>query len=401
MPSNINILEPFDRIDPGPFISRYSDWILFTLLLFFFWAVAGIALKKRFEESRYLRVLITAVALMLSVGTYYSVYQGWLHLSLEGLGFFGAVLVLIVVFFVVFGLIRSYGMRFSNALSVGFVMFYISLWAVSPNILDTLASIFPLANGILAILFLVSIYKLISGFLRHSKKLPFDTAKDLKNRDFSTSNDAEIDREIEEDKKEGKIIRKRTMKFTRLELKSIDNIEECLEKIIKLIEAKGNSLDRDDVAELTHVLRTIGKNESILKKGMALIKKHLNAYKTLHRKDISELEQRLEQTKSKKNMKIIEEEIVYQKNMLQAIDFLKRYELKIVTFVDSFNELVSGAMQKIKGRYPNDALSYLGHAYKGLLEMKYIYKKQRELEKYLLKLNKKTISDLKKEKDPK
>ena len=91
MPSTFDFLDPFSRIHPGSFISQYSDWILFTVLLFFFWAVAGIALKRRFQESRYLRVLITSIALALAVGTYYSVYQGWLHLSLQGLGLFGAV----------------------------------------------------------------------------------------------------------------------------------------------------------------------------------------------------------------------------------------------------------------------------------------------------------------------
>ena len=102
MASQIDILEPFKRIQPGQFISQYSDRIIFTLLLFFFWAVAGISLREKFEESRYLRVLITAVALIISIGTYFSIYNGWLHLSLQGLGFFGAVLLFIIIFFIVY-----------------------------------------------------------------------------------------------------------------------------------------------------------------------------------------------------------------------------------------------------------------------------------------------------------
>ena len=54
MASDITILDPFNRIQLGPFITKYQDWIFFTLLLFFFWAVAGIALRKKFEQSRYL-----------------------------------------------------------------------------------------------------------------------------------------------------------------------------------------------------------------------------------------------------------------------------------------------------------------------------------------------------------
>ena len=71
MSSTFDLLDPFTRIRPGSFISQYSDWVLFTLLLFFFWAVAGIALRRRFQESRHLRVLITSIALALAVGTYY------------------------------------------------------------------------------------------------------------------------------------------------------------------------------------------------------------------------------------------------------------------------------------------------------------------------------------------
>jgi len=399
MPSTINILEPFDRIQPPPFISRYSDWILFTLLLFFFWAVAGIALKKRFGDSRHLRVLVTVVALMLSIGTYFSIYQGWIHLSLEGLGFFGAVLVLIVVFFVIFGMMRGYGMRLSNALSIGFILFYISLWSVSPNILHTLADIFPLGNTILGFIFLISVIKIIATFMRHFPKSPLEAAKTLKGIDISTPEGAGIDRELDEDKKEKKILKKRTLRFTKLEIKSANDIQTCLEMIINKIKEKGNSLNQDDVAEIYQYLRRIAKNENILKRGMNVIKKHLKAFDQLHRKDISELEKRLEKSTGKKQRKTIEEEIAYQRKMLHAIDFIERYESKIVEFTTYFNKLVYGAMQKMKDHNPNGTLSYLDNAYKGLLEMKQIYKKERELEKYLLKINKKTISDLKKEKD--
>ena len=196
MASYIDILDPFNHIQPGPFISRYSDWIIFTLLLFFFWAVVGIALKKKFEESKHLRILVTAVALMLAVGTYYSIYQGWLHLSLQGLGLFGAILLFIVIFFVIFGLMRGYGMHLSNALPLGFALFYISIWAVSPNILHNLAAIFPPANGILLILFIFSLVKIMLAFFRHSKSPSIKSFTGGHNPHFSTPDTEEIDREI-------------------------------------------------------------------------------------------------------------------------------------------------------------------------------------------------------------
>ena len=53
----------------------------------------------------------------------------------------------------------------------------------------------------------------------------------------------------------------------------------------------------------------------------------------------------------------------------------------------------------MKGKNAGDSLPYLEYAFKNLSDMKHIYEKQQEIEKYLLKLNKKTIKDLKKEKD--
>ncbi|GEM_PF-1704381 len=401
MPSTINILKPFDTIHIGPFISQYSDWIIFTLFLFLFWAIAGIALRKRFEESRYLRVLITTVALLLAMGTYFSIYQGWLHLSLEGFGLFGAILILITVFFIIFGLMRGYGLHLANALAIGFVLFYISLWAISPNILHTLDNIFPLGNTILALFFLVSIFKVIAAFFRHSSRTPAQTAKELQNFDKASIEDKEIDREIDEDKKEGKMLKGKTIRFTKIEIKSIENIEACLKKIIEAIKERGNSLSHEDVSELTQYLKQITKNEGVLKKSLWLIKKHLNAYQSMHRKDIPELKNRLQKTNSQKQQAAIKKEIIYQKKMLEIIDFLESYEAKIIWFTDRFNQLIGAAMQRLKNHYPNDALAFLMQADKELSGMRQIFEKQKEFEKFLLKLNKKNLSNLKKEKDPK
>ena len=113
MPS---IFDPFLQIHPGRFIQQFSDWIIFTLLLVFFISIAGITLHRRFPDSRYGRPLIISVGLMLAVGVYYSIYKGWLHLSLQGFGLVGAALVILVIFFVVYGMIRGFGMHTSTAI---------------------------------------------------------------------------------------------------------------------------------------------------------------------------------------------------------------------------------------------------------------------------------------------
>ena len=400
MPTNFDFLDPFTRIHPGSFFSQYSDWVLFSLLLFFFYAVSGIALKKRFEESRYLRVLITSISLALAVGTYYSVYQGWLHLSLQGLGLFGAVLLFIVIFFILFGLMRGYGLRLSTALPLGFALFYISLWAVIPNILTTFQENFPPVNGILIILFAVSIFKVLAAFFRHSRKSPLRIAKEMPKPNFFPPSEGvpEIEREEREEKKEMKLLKKRSMKLTKMEINTVEEIEDYLEQMIRLIKGKGSDIDQEEIAELSHALRQIGKKQSLLKQGLELIKRHEKAYKNIHKRDIAELEKRFSNAKNKDEKKVIEDEIIFQKRMIEALDFIEKYEKRITDFTQSFNKFIYAGMQKLKGRYASDALDYLVEAHKNLTGMKRVYEKQKEIEKYLLKLNKKTIKDLKEEK---
>ncbi len=95
-------------------------------------------------------------------------------------------------------------------------------------------------------------------------------------------------------------------------------------------------------------------------------------------------------TKDKKKRKEIEEEILYQNRMLQILDFMGKYEKRIIDFTQAFNNLLTVAMQKLKGHYPNDALTCLEQAHKDLIGMRRIYEKQREFEKYLININKKT-----------
>ena len=84
--------------------------------------------------------------------------------------------------------------------------------------------------------------------------------------------------------------------------------------------------------------------------------------------------------------------------MIEALEFMEKYERRIVDFTETFDKLIYAGIQRLKGRYPSDALEYLLESHKRLLDMKDVYNKQKGIEKYLLKLNKKIIHDVKEEK---
>jgi len=216
--------------------------------------------------------------------------------------------------------------------------------------------------------------------------------------DLSPPDDKEIDQELNEDRKEMRFLKRKTMRITKKDIKTVDDIADYLKQMIQVIEKKGNEIDSEEIAEITHILRRIAKKENILKSGTKLIKEHLAVYEAKHKKDIAEMEKRLLETKDKKQKKNIEEEIDYQRKMLQALEFIEKNEHRIIEFSQSFNRLLASAVQKLKSHSPGDALSDIEQAYIGLKEIKHIFEKQKELEKYLRKTNRRTISDLKKEK---
>ena len=398
--SDIDLLSAFRTINPGQFISKYSDWILFTLLIFFFWSVVNLALRKHFENSRAFRFLATSTALMLAVGTYYLTYLGKLHLSLAGLGLFGAILILIIIFFILFSLHKHYGLKTSISLPIGFVLFYISIFAVTPNVMDNLNDIFPLAKPIMAILFAVSLLKILTAFFRHTNPSLRQAAKNLKSMSETINGEPDINKEIRDDKREEKLLKKQTMKLTKAEIRTIEDMQNFLVQMINLIKDKGNTLSQDETYQIGKILRNMGEKESLIVGAMPTLKKHAEFYKKHHRKDISELEKRLRDSiNNPKQQNRIREEIGYQKRMLEILDFIEEYENKILGFAKGFSQKISTGIQKLKSHYPKDCLEYLEFGKKELDNIKHILKKQNELEAYVLKINKKTVKNLKKEKD--
>ena len=335
---------------------------------------------------------------MLAVGTYYSIYHGWLHLSLQGLGLFGAILLFVVIFFVIFGLIRGYGLHLSNALPLGFTLFYISLWAVSPNILYNLADIFPPANGILLILFIFSLVKIMLAFFRHSKSPSIKSFTGRHNPHFSPPDTEEIDREISGERIGERILRRNTMKLTKIEIKTTKHIEEYLKGMIEIIRESGNSLSKKQIDEITNALKKIVHDERVLKRGLNQINDHLGYYKSVEKRDISELKKRLAETKDKKKARIIQEEIFLHSKMIEADNFIQQYESAVLQFIKSFDMLLNKAMQQLQSQDLNRTLGNLEGANRQLLSVKHIYEKMEGIEKTLLKLNRKVFTDLKKEK---
>lgn len=401
-----NMLDPFNYIKPGPFIDRYQDWLVVTLLIFFFWGAVGLALKKKFGDTKHLRVLVTSIALYMAIGTYYSMYKGWLHFTFQSLGMFGVFLALVIVFFIVFGLVRAYGMKLNGALPLAYALLYVSLWGISPNIFDNISDIAPPINLILLILFFVSIWKIIKAFLHHTKSdasgslhITDKAIKKLKGRSADEDEaQHQIEDETKAEKAERKHIKKDTLRLTDIEIKTVKDIESNVNRMAQLLHDRGNKLSTADVGQITHVLQKINQDEGILKRGLVEIQREARAYENEHKKEIAEQRQRHAKTKNPKVLKFLTELEHYEGQMYQASKFVEDNEKKIRDFARSFNQQIQSALIQIKDKNIRSAMTFLGYAKRNIAGMMSIYQKQHELERYLLKKGKYVIRDLKREK---
>ena len=327
------------------------------------------------------------------------IYKGKLHLSLEGLGMFGAMLILIIIFFILFGLQRNFGMKVSISLPLGFVLFYISIFALAPSVMTNVQNVFQLAKPIMGVLFAVSLFRLITAFFRHSKPDLLKIGKTLEKKTILPKDEPEIIHEIQDDKNEIKLLKGKTLKLTKMEIRTIDDIEHSLIQLIKLIKERDKNITQEETSQISQILSQISKKENILLGSMPILKKQAEIYKSKHRKDITELERRLHETiNNPPQQNLIRQEIGFQKRMIEVLDFIETYENRIPEFTQTLNQAISKAILKLKSIHPHECLEYLNYARKEIESIKHVLKKQKELEKYVLSLNKKTIKDLKKEK---
>ena len=389
------MLDPFTYLQPGPFISKYQDWITFTLLLLFFISVTGLALTKRFPGNRYLKPVIISVGLAMAVGTYYGIYRGWLHIGLESLGLFGAALVFTIVFFVLFGLTKGFGMHTWNALPLSYSLFYIGLWAVSPNIFDTISERIPIVNGIMLILFIASIIKTVSGFFHHSRS-PEPWALDLKRNRIIPADTPEIKDQIKTEEKEQKSIKKQSIKLTKKDLKNVDQIIDRLKEIYKIL-SKEQNLGPEVKKDIIDNLQTIRKVRVSFQINLEALKKFIEKYKTTDTNQAAELQKRYRDTKDKTKQAEIKKEYIYEQKKLDIMNFLNANADNINSSLKLFDSNLDVTINYMRAGDIRNAILQVRRTIAKIEPIKDILKKMKHYEIQAVKLSKREESIMKNE----
>lgn len=378
-----------EQILAGP----YGDWIILVLFCGLFVAVAGAVLPKHLTEKRYGKAVVTFVGIILGIGLFKA--KEIYHFNLESFGFLAIGLIIILMGFVAYGLIKL-GMSSGNAIALTYCVMFLSFFFLSPSLFDAISAAFPLMNFIFIVLFFYMLIKSLLSVFRHD---PLKAAIRPGTKAFKSGEDIEVEKEQDEDEKEINDVKKKTIPAGKKELKTLTHIKKLLEEIVETVNKSGAQLSDDNKNTITEDLKSIYQSKFIIEQSIQYLLSRVDLYKKHHRRDVAEVEQRITQAASKKQKKALQTELRFHKIMLDAISFIEKFaSKKEPEFIKSFNSLLYTAIKKLKDKNISESLGCLQALQENINNLEKMLRKIKSVEKRLIKTDKKIIKNLKSEK---
>lgn len=376
MPSTLFF--PLNKIQPSQIISQYSEWIYFIIVLIFFISISGITLRRHFEKP-YVKPLILAVGLMMTIGVFR--FKGLLVSLFEGWGIVGSLLLVFVSAMIPYGLCRGLGLKTGKAFYLTYIIFYILSWVQFPMFYQALANKnLGLVNLGFLLIFVLAILKLIK--FRKSSSSGSYRGKGVESRR------SEIEQEIEGQADEKQIIKTGIRPYTEIEIRTLEDISEALAEIQKTVEGDRNKLSQEDRFKIIRVFESIFKKEALFKK---ILEKVSDLFKQIEIRDVKqfkELEKRMA-TAEENEKRILKVEMKGEQEKLKIEKTINQLESRLNRCIIYLNEHLRLANQKMKNSpYPYDAKPSLVKAREALKEILEISKETKIMEKKLVRLTK-------------
>lgn len=395
-----SVLRTYAPIDPRDLLSGdWGEWVLITILCGLFIAIVGAFLPKHITEKRYGKALVTFLGLIMGGGLYLA--KDLYNFDLESFGFWAFGLIIIVAMIVTFGLTRI-GASKPTAIALSYCLVFLTFVMKEPSLFDSIAETMPVLNLIFYLLFFFMIGRLFMNMFSH-KHTAIDALRKIKDMDFRQplpkETWKEIDSEVATDKREDKDIKRQTMKLTKRDLNTVQDMHSDIDEMQKLIRTKGKKIDKEEVAQLQNRLRRLRNEEDALRKGQEIIPRQLNLYRLRHTKQLELVRNRLKDTKDNEQRKYLLREVESHKKALNMIDNIKGLNDKAINDKREFDRNLYAAMLRLRDRKPEESVQLLSRSKGYLDELKKSCEYQRRLEKELIGINKKTIKELEREKD--
>jgi Mg2+ and Co2+ transporter CorA len=387
MPSSLFL--PLDRFQPSEILSQYSEWVYFTLILIFFISVAGITLRKHFDKP-YVKPLIISVGLMLTVGVFR--FKEQLVKIFEGWGILGTILLVVMAATIPYGLCRGFGLSNPRAFFLTYILIYILSWVKFPGFYEALAEgNFGFVNLILLIVFFVALFNVF----KPGKLFSFSKGDLVSNGPVRQ----EIDREMAVENQEREMVAEGAEKMTRIEFRTVEDIEKALSEIERIIEANRNNLPREERERMAGILNQISKDENIFRDSIRGLQKLFQRLDAVDAHHYHELKERVAKATGKEK-KLLTAELEGQEEKIRLEKEIFEIERKLGQGLSSLHQLLRAAVERIKrSPYPYEAKGPLTQAKAVLNEILSLIKEAQALEDKLVGLVKAERKLLKKERN--
>ena len=196
----------------------------------------------------------------------------------------------------------------------------------------------------------------------------------------------EITQEADIEKNEKGLLKNNAEKLNKIEIQTVENIEEALSEILTIVSYHRNNLSTADREKISQALKNIVAKENTFKKGIQNIKDILKRIGSADLHQLQKQKERMVKTDGEEKQ-VLETEVRGEEEKLKIEESIMELEKRIDHHIEQFNKLANLSVQYIGGSpYPYDAAPYLKEAMATLKELVIIIKDINGLEEKLVEM---------------
>ena len=339
-----------------PYIyDRYAVGVDFVLAFLFFQGITQVTIGRKFTGKGG-TLLTISVSLLLSMGL--SVAEAQIGFSLAAFGPIAIFFIVFIVALVLYQLTRHLGCHASTALSLAFVMVYLSIQAVSPSVMEFVRDRALWLSATLFIVFVFSAGKLLYSIFQtiFSRNSITSLASKIEtDPDYAR----ELDREIELEEQEIGSVKKQRKLSKKSQADSKDIIQRIL-SILQILETEG--VTHFARAKIAKKLVGIANSEHKIEKRLRDIEASTNNLKRSDADHINQLREQLTRAQGKEKDRL-QKEIELENRKLRLIQAVEDLGKRINGFLEEFKVALRSAAEIIaRSSYSLDARPYLEKA---------------------------------------
>jgi len=366
-------LSPFRYLDMGAIYQNYGQFIDGIIFFSIFLGLSRFAFSKRFP-GRSGNLVSIAFSFALTIALL--VMEATFNFSIKSFGALAIGVIFLLTGFFMMTLGRAVGMGGVTSFCLTYCLVYISIASVIPGVFDYIATRTPWLNGLLGIIFLISLFKTLAAIFTFVFRRKGQSISEPKIATAEQDSEKDISLENTEIK---------AIKELRHKLVTIDDIMDALNHIESIIR-QNPALTPDQVASIKRYLSEIGTKETVFKKAYYDMERRFRLLGRIDSERFERLQSELANAPDNRK-RIKEAELDIEKRKIEHEKNILNLKTRTDNHIAGFNEQVNMAIQRLN-ESPESAISILGQSRQTLLQMKHQIDMMRQLERELQDLHK-------------